>query len=184
MNAARHALSVFAALVALAAPTVVTGPALAAGQTSPSEPTVVYLVRHAERAEDGTNDPPISDAGEDRAHLLADMLRDAGIERVHTTDYERTRATAAPLIERLGLPVETYDGGDLAGLAERIRADGGRHLVVGHSNTTPDAVAALRGEPGPPIGEMEYDRLYVVTLTGDGASTVILRFGARSSPPR
>lgn len=183
MNVARHALSVFAALVALAGPTVVTGPALAAGQASPSEPTIVYLVRHAERAEDGTNDPPISDAGEDRAHLLADMLRDAGIERVHTTDYERTRATAAPLIERLGLPVETYDGGDLAGLAERIRADGGRHLVVGHSNTTPDAVAALRGEPGPPIGEMEYDRLYVVTLTGDGASTVILRFGARSSPP-
>lgn len=184
MNAARHGFAVFAAVVALAAP-----PDFAervAGQTAHavhSEPTVVYLVRHAERAEDGTNDPPISAAGEARARLIADILRDSGIERVHTTDYKRTRATAEPLAERLGLPLETYEGGDVAGLAERIRTDGGRHLVVGHSNTTPDAVAALRGEPGPPIGEMEYDRLYVVTLTPDGASTVLLRFGAPFAPP-
>lgn len=184
MIVARRARTVFVTLMVLAAPAALTQPA--AGQTVHSEhaePTVVYLVRHAERAEDGTNDPPISDAGEARARLLADMLRDAGIERVHSTDYERTRATAAPLVERLGLPVETYEGSDLAGLAERIRADGGRHLVVGHSNTTPDAVAALRGEPGPPIDEMEYDRLYIVTLTRDGASTVLLRFGAPFSPP-
>lgn len=178
MIVVRRAVAVFVALVALAAPTVLTEPA--AAQT---EATVVYLVRHAERAENGTNDPPISDAGEARARLIADLLRDAGIERVHSTDYKRTRATAAPLAQRLGLPVETYEGSDLAGLAERIRASGGRHLVVGHSNTTPDAVAALGGEPGPPIDEMEYDRLYVVTLTGDGASTVLLRFGAASIPP-
>lgn len=184
MIALRRVRTVFAALVALAAPTVFTQPAAAqSAHSEHSEPTVVYLVRHAERAEDGTNDPPISDAGEARARLIADMLRDAGVERVHSTDYERTRATAAPLARRLGLPVETYEGSDLAGLAERIRASGGRHLVVGHSNTTPDAVAALGGEPGSPIDEMEYDRLYVVTLTRDGASTVLLRFGAPSPPP-
>lgn len=184
MNAARRHLAALVALVALAAPMVLAEHA--AGQTAQtvhSEPTVVYVLRHAERAEDGTNDPPISAAGEARARLLAHMLRDAGVERVHSTDYKRTRATAAPLAERLGVPVETYDGGDLAELAQRIRAVGGRHLVVGHSNTTPDAVAALRGEPGPPIDEMEFDRLYVVTLTRDGAATVLLRFGAPFSPP-
>ncbi|MEX2472830.1 MAG: phosphoglycerate mutase family protein [Gemmatimonadota bacterium] len=184
MNAARHGFAVLATLVALTATMVLAEHAV--GQTAHavhSGPTVVYLVRHAERAEDGTDDPPLSTAGEARARLVADMLRDAGVERVHTTDYKRTRATAAPLSERLGLPLETYEGGDLTGLAERIRAEGGRHLVVGHSNTTPEAVAALAGEPGRPIDEMEYDRLYVVTLTPDGAATVLLRFGAPFSPP-
>jgi hypothetical protein len=51
--------------------------------------------------------------------------------------------------------------------------------VLGHSNTTPDLVTALGGDPQGPIAEMEYDRLYVVTLTDEGASTVLLRFGAR-----
>ena len=61
-----------------------------------SDATVVYLVRHAERAEDGTSDPPISEAGEARSRLLAGMLLDAGVTHVHTTDYKRTRSTGAP----------------------------------------------------------------------------------------
>lgn len=154
------------------------------GQSAaPEATTVVYLVRHAERAEDGTNDPPISEAGAARARLLADLLADAGVDRVHATPYKRTQATAAPLAERLGLTVETYDGADLPGLAGRLRTEGGRHLVVGHSNTTPAAVAALGGEPGEPMAESEYDRLYVVVLTPGGATTVVLRFGAPSQAP-
>ena len=139
--------------------------------------TVVYLVRHAERAEDGTNDPPVSQAGEERARLLARMLGDAGIERIHSTDYRRTRATAAPLADRLGLQVESYDPRDLRALAARLQTEGGRHLVVGHSNTTPDAVRALGGAPGDPIHESEYDRLYIVVVTGDGVTTELVRFG-------
>ena len=145
------------------------------------EPTVVYLVRHAERAEDGTDDPPISAEGEARAQLLAQMLRDAGIERIHSTRYRRTESTAAPLARTLGIEVEPYDGSDLEGLAARLLAEGGRHLVVGHSNTTPDAVAALGGTPGEPIEEFEYDRLYIVTLTDGAEVTTLLRFGAQTS---
>lgn len=140
--------------------------------------TVIYLVRHAERAEDGTDDPPISEAGQERALLLTRMLTDAGIGAVHSTEYRRTRATAAPLAEALGLVVSAYDARSLGRFAARLRADGGRHLVVGHSNTTPALVTSLGGDPGPPIEEAEYDRLYVVTLFPSGASTVLLRFGA------
>ncbi len=143
-----------------------------------SDPTVVYLVRHAERAEDGTNDPPLSDEGRSRAELVGSMLRDAGLTRIHTTDYKRTRSTGEPVARATGVEMELYDPRDLAGFAERLRATPGRHLVLGHSNTTPDLVAALGGDPGTPIAEMEYDRLYIVTLTSAGASTVLLRFGA------
>jgi phosphohistidine phosphatase SixA len=140
--------------------------------------TVVFLVRHAERAEDGTSDPVISLPGWDRARLLAEILSDAGVTDIHTTDYRRTRGTGRPVAEALGLEMQTYDPRDLAGFAERLRSTSGRHLVLGHSNTTPQLVAALGGEPGAPVDEEEYDRLYVVTLTDDGASTVLLRFGA------
>lgn len=150
-------------------------PTPAAAQDSP---TVVYLVRHAERAENGTNDPPISEAGWARARLLANMLRDAGITQVHTTDYLRTRSTVEPLAERLGLSIRSYDPADLEGFAARLRGTPGRHLVVGHSNTTPPLVAALHGEAGEPIAELEYDRLYILTLTAAGASTVLVRFGS------
>lgn len=150
-------------------------------QPAALDPVVVFLVRHAERAEDGTSDPPISEAGEQRSRLLAGMLADAGLTHIHTTDYIRTRSTGAPTAEATGLEMALYDPSDLEGFARRLRATPGRHLVLGHSDTTPDLVAALGGDPGTPIDEMEYDRLYAVTLTGrtveGAATTVLLRFG-------
>jgi broad specificity phosphatase PhoE len=139
--------------------------------------TVVYLVRHAERDEDGTADPPVTPAGRERARLLADMLRDADLTHIHTTDYLRTRSTAEPVAARMGIEPSVYDARDLDGLAARLRATPGRHLVVGHSDTTPALVRALGGDPGTPIPDPEYDRLYILTLTSGGTSTVLIRFG-------
>ena len=142
-----------------------------------SDATVVYLVRHAERAEDGTNDPPISQSGQQRAELIATLLSDAGVTQLHTTDLKRTRSTGAPTSESTGLAMATYDPQDLTGFADQLRGMPGRHLVLGHSDTTPQLVEALGGDPSTPIEEMEYDRLYVLTLTSTGTSTVLLRFG-------
>lgn len=169
----------------LLAPTTSGTPAVEAIETAlgagrlqaQTEPTVVFLVRHAERAEDGTSDPPISEEGEARAGLLAEMLRDVELTRIHTTDYRRTRATGRPTASAAGLDMELYDADDLPAFAERLRSMPGRHLVLGHSNTTPQLVGALGGEPGGAIDELEYDRLYIVTLTSEGVSTVLLRFG-------
>jgi 2,3-bisphosphoglycerate-dependent phosphoglycerate mutase len=166
------------ALVLLGVLTLGLATTPAAPLLAQNEPTVVFLVRHAERAEDGTSDPVISLPGWDRARLLAGLLGDAGLTHLHATDYRRTRGTGRPLADALGLDMHLYDPRDLPGLAGTLRATPGRHLVVGHSNTTPELVAALGGDPGAPIDEAEYDRLYVVTLMEGGASTVLLRFGA------
>ncbi len=77
-----------------------------------------------------------------------------------------------------GLKMELYDPSDLEAFAQRLRATPGRHLVLGHSNTTPTLVDALGGEPGGPIDELEYDRLYVVFIGPEATETVLLRFGA------
>jgi len=142
------------------------------------EPLVVFLVRHGEKVGD-SHDAELSAAGLERAAALRASLRDAGVEHVHSSDFVRTRKTAAPIAKELGLKVEKYDYRDLPALVGRLRATGGRHLVVGHSSTTPSAVELLGGEPGSKIDEArEYDRLYVVTIGPDGTvSTVLMRYG-------
>jgi len=154
-----------------------------AARAAEHEPLVVFLVRHAEKV-DASKDPELSAAGSERAALLAEMLRDAKIDHIHSTDFIRTRDTAAPAAAARGLQVETYDPKDLPALVARLRATGGRHLVVGHSNTTPQMVALLGGEPGPEIDEAgEFDRLYVVALGADGAAiSLLLHYGAPYTP--
>jgi len=147
---------------------------------SVSEETLIFLVRHAERADEGGmegQDPPLSEVGRVRAELLATMLNDAGITHVHSTDRLRTRETVAPAAAMYGLGVAIYDGGDLEGFARHLRSTPGRHLVVGHSNSNPELVTALGGDPHGEIDEMEYDRLYLLSLGAEGTETVLLRFG-------
>ena len=160
-------------------------PVRIAGQST----SAIFLVRHAERADDGPesnrmamdpemrDDPPLSAAGLARAALLATMLKDAGITTVHSTDYARTRQTGQPTADALGLELQIYRANDLEAVAEHLLAAPGRHLVVGHSNTTPDLAAALGGDPGPPIESLEYDRLYLLIPSGEGVRTVLIRFG-------
>lgn len=128
----------------------------------------VYLVRHAEKTTE-KSDPALTDAGQVRAELLVETLADKGITRIHSSDYKRTRDTAAPLAERLGIQVELYDPRDLPAMAAKLKDAGGTHLVVGHSNTTPQLTELLGGEGLEPINEAyEYDRLYTVTNKDNG----------------
>jgi 2,3-bisphosphoglycerate-dependent phosphoglycerate mutase len=138
--------------------------------------TVVVLVRHGEKVDDSV-DAELSDAGSARARALASLLKDAGIDSVYSTDFVRTRETARPTAEMVSTPVQIYNADDLEGLAKRLRDRGGRALVVGHSNTTPEVVRLLGGDPGPPIDDTEYDRLYLLVLSASGGTTTtVLRF--------
>jgi broad specificity phosphatase PhoE len=152
----------------------------ARGADSPA-PVVVFLVRHAERADDDPRDPGLTTAGVARADALARMLADVGLTHIWSTDYRRTRGTAGPVASAVGLEVALYDPGAadaMEAFANRLRAAPGRHLVVGHSNTTPALVQALGGDPLGEIAEDEYDRLYVLVFAPDGTVTsTLLRFG-------
>jgi phosphohistidine phosphatase SixA len=139
--------------------------------------SLVVAVRHAEKVDESA-DPDLTEAGRARARDLAAMLADAGIEAVYSTDFIRTRDTARPLADALGLELRIYDGKKLQALATELTASPVRALVVGHSNTTPKLVEFLDGDPGPPIENDEYDRLYLVVIPESGRpTTTILRFG-------
>lgn len=146
-----------------------------AGAVEAQEPptTVVYLVRHAETEPDGTRDPALSSAGRERATALARTLSGAGLTAIHTTPYRRTRGTAGAVAEAVGLEPREYDPAELEAVASRLLEEAGTHLVVGHSNTTPELVRLLGGDPGGPISEDEYDRVYVVRVGPEGTRTVV-----------
>jgi probable phosphoglycerate mutase len=150
---------------------------------NPSKALTVFLVRHGEKV-DQSRDPELSPAGYVRAATLAHALQNADIQHVHSTEYIRTLKTAEPLASIQGLEVEVYDPSELKTFAEKLRQTGGRHLVVGHSNTTPRMVELLGGEPGSEIHEPdEYDRLYLLTIDSSGAvGTILLRYGVPYVP--
>ena len=143
--------------------------------------TIVYLARHAEKitGENAGRDPVLTTEGETRAKTLADILSTENITKIYSSNYIRTRETAAPTSEMSGVEIEIYDPRDLPALAALIKETKGHILVVGHSNTVPETVNALGGVGGAPIFEKaEYDRLYVVTiLEGGTVQTDLRRYG-------
>lgn len=151
--------------------------ATAATPRSP-EAVVIYLVRHAEKAIDPTDDPPLALAGQIRVQVLRHLLAESDLKYIHTTDWKRTRETARPIARDMGVEPSIYDAGDLAAFAATLKATPGHHLVVGHSNTTPMLVETLGGDPSTPFHDLEYDRLYIVVIPpGLPPVTTILRFG-------
>ncbi|HEX6048648.1 MAG TPA: histidine phosphatase family protein, partial [Gemmatimonadaceae bacterium] len=161
-----------------------TGATLSQSRTT--APTVVLLVRHAEKAAEPAQDPPLTEGGQARAHALVEVARDAGVTAIITTQFDRTRSTAAPTATALKLTPEVVGAGPLAqhakAVADRVRKHaGGTVLVVGHSNTIPAIVGAL-GAPQPrEICDGEYDRLFVVVMADTGAPRLVRsRFGAAS----
>ncbi|HSJ23289.1 MAG TPA: phosphoglycerate mutase family protein [Longimicrobiales bacterium] len=138
----------------------------------------VVLVRHAEKVDD-SRDPALSEAGHRRAEALADILADAGVSAIYTTQFQRTVQTAAPLAQRLGVAAQVVPasgGTHAADVAARVREHReGTVVVVGHSNTVPDIIATLGG-PVLTIGDDEYDHLFILRLTADGVRIIRARY--------
>jgi broad specificity phosphatase PhoE len=158
---------------------------------APSASTVVLLVRHAEKATEGGDDPALTPAGQQRAEALVQVAQNAGVSAIYATRFRRTRETAQPLAARLGIPItvgEVIRGGNQAQAAEQARELLSKHrgqvvLVVGHSNTLPLLAEALTGMPIQPIPDSEYDRLMVVVVPPSGPVRLIQsRYGAPSAP--
>lgn len=144
-------------------------------------PTVVYLVRHAEKASSADNNPQLSEAGVRRAEALAQTLGDAGVTTIYTTQFKRTAETAAPLLARtkVGVTMLEVDHDNPQTYVEQLSSDiltkhrGETVVVISHSNTLPLIVERLSGKPVQAIEDDAYSNLYVVTLPAQGAVTIV-----------
>jgi phosphohistidine phosphatase SixA len=158
-----------------------------------SEPvTTVFLVRHAERAEEPRQDPPLIEKGTARSQDLARLLSSAGIKAIFTSQYARTKLTAEPLAKQLGitataqtLKLNPSNPRQIAEESTKETVDkimsnaGGSVLVVGHSNSIPDVIKMLGGDVTPTIDEKTFNDLFIVTVYAKGKAKVThLKYGS------
>ena len=156
----------------------------AAAQMTSSAPTIVILVRHAEKGTDPANDPPLTTRGTERAAALSEALREAKVAGVYHTPTIRTRETARPVAARFGLTPQLIPLLPRTAQSDAIRAIVRRHpgqtiVLVGHSNTIMPWLAALGGPVRADLCDHEYDGLYTAIL--DGATTRVI--DGRYGPP-
>lgn len=156
-----------------------------------SRATTIFLVRHAEKAPGQSQDPPLSEAGQARSEALARMLVKSDVKGIYTSQFLRTRQTAEPLANRLGIeatavplsmkpnnPREISEE-SLQGLLNGIQQHAGEAvLIVGHSNSIPEVIRLLGGDIVPVIEESSFDDLFIVTLYSPGRAKVVhLNYG-------
>lgn len=148
--------------------------------TAMAEPSMVYLVRHGEKA--AGKDPELTAQGQLRAQNIATTLQRAGIQAIFSTPTTRTLQTAQPLAQRLKLPVQQYAADSPKALVEKVKARRGAVLVVGHSNTLSELVTLFGGAPGAEIADDEYDRLYQLVNSANGKVTTVMLTSLPATP--
>lgn len=134
---------------------------------APPAPPATYVMRHLNTPA-GERDPDLLPEGARVAALLPAWFEHerARPVAIYVSDYKRTRQTAGPLAARLGLQLTLYDPADTPALIARVRAEPGPVLIVGHSNTVPDIVAALGGTRPAPLVHEDFGDIWRVQSGG------------------
>ena len=156
------------------------------------KPITVFLIRHAEREEEPKQDPPLSKEGIARSQALAQLLSNAGIKAILTSQYNRTKQTAEPLATKLGLTITPFtlkvnpsnprqvSEESTAAVTNKILEYAGQSvLVIGHGNSIPDVIKMLGGDVVPTMDEQKFDDLFIVTVYAKGKAKVVqLKYGS------
>lgn len=134
--------------------------------------TTLIFVRHAEKMDDGTKNPSLSEAGRKRAVRLANlMMKEYSLSAVYSTLYKRTLETAKPIADSLGIEVIEYNLDDPHRLMEHLiqKYAGQEVLIVGHSNTTPMFVNMVLGAGAfDKLDEDSYNEIFIVEASSIG----------------
>ncbi len=139
--------------------------------------TTFILVRHAEKADDGTDDPGLRPQGEGRANRLAYMLKDISFDGIYSTDFKRTRNTVAPIADVESLEVQLYEPGKVEEIQKMfVKHHGGAVLVCGHANNIPWTANLLMGkETYKDYADDEYGVILIISVVEMGKEATVVR---------
>lgn len=158
-------------------PATVSSGRPAVPETVSMKPTVVYVLRHAEKdtLDPANKDPELSVEGRARGEALRQLLEDQQIDALFATKYIRTKHTLEPLAEAHSLPIMQYEAADYDGLRQQLLEQyrGKTVVVAGHSNTLLPILEAFGVQrPVPDISEAEYSYLFRLTIQPDNTAVV------------
>jgi phosphohistidine phosphatase SixA len=163
-------------------------------QSTPGTTTTYILVRHAEKA-NLTPESPLSEAGRQRALVLADTLAPMGVTAIYCPALRRNKETVQPLADRLNLEIRTISGWRLMNTrrfaAEFLQATmaahaGGVIVWVGNSSAVGDLGSNLQelylrlGGRGQ--GPKAYHDLFVIVVSDTGAIDIQKRQYGQMTP--
>ena len=158
---------------------------LAASGNICAQDVTFILVRHAEKDVSATankTDPVLTAAGRERAEKFFETVKDYKPTQIFSTDYLRTRATAAPLAEKLHenyrMQAQYYDFEELEDFAARLlKIKSGTIVVVGHNMTTPMlANLLIKQDKYGALGDSEYDKIWIIKIKNGKAESEIIEY--------
>lgn len=143
------------------------------------DPSTVWLVRHAEKAEpknqkeEKEDNPGLTKKGLERAEDLATHLSGESIKAIVTSHKQRTVATARPLAKNITVTAQeiVFEKKErkehIKGVVDAVLAAQGNVLVVGHSDTLQGIITGVGGAKMPKIEPVcSYDRLFKIDMKG------------------
>lgn len=130
--------------------------------------TKVFIIRHAEKGDDGSKDPPLSGQGKIRAAALAKTLSKIPVHGIYSTPYKRTRETVEVISAQSGVAIENYNPMDVEAIQSLVLSQKGKTLVlVGHSNTVPLILNKFtQSTVYKNLPENEFDNIWLLLLKG------------------
>ncbi|MFD1553350.1 hypothetical protein DNU06_06710 [Putridiphycobacter roseus] len=140
---------------------------------------VIYLVRHAEKDLNDTSDnPPLTAAGVKRAQDLAKLLNEEDFKGIYSTKFQRNINTVLPLAILNELEIKTYEWHNWQSMLHEIMDQNkGTYIICGHGDNILPMIEDLGIKKQlPPLGKLEYNKLYKVTMSKDSTTIEIIQF--------
>ena len=136
-----------------------------------------YLIRHAEkvRIDKTERNPKLNENGILRAEKWKEVLKNINLDKIYSTNYNRTIETANPTSKSQNIDIIIYSPRNIDYINFKEINKGKKVLIVGHSNTIPNFVNGLiEKDFYDQIDDLNNSNLYLVNICGDIVSHHLL----------
>ena len=126
-----------------------------------------YLIRHAEklRIDKTERNPKLNEKGILRAEKWKEVLKNINLDKIYSTNYNRTIETANPTSKSQNIDITIYSPSNIDYKNFKEINKGKKVLIVGHSNTIPNFVNGLiEKDFYDQIDDLNNSNLYLVNI--------------------